>query len=347
MRGANAGATGSGSSAGARVSDAWSYHGFLALVLENSRLRVTVVPGHGAKILELSSKRAGRDLLYHHPRVDLRPPVFGANADDWWTGGIDEIAPTGHAAVVNGEQLPFLGEFWSQAWGHAIDDAGPERAAVHLWAEGVITPLRIDRWLELAPDSAVLRARHRLTNVGVEPVDFAWGIHPGIAVQPGSRIDVPARRGVYAEGHAVNGVEPGTEFDWPILPAGGGALDLGVARPADPPSWELTYAAQLAGGWLAVTDPDGSGFGVAFDERVFPVVWVWGVWGGWRGLYTVAVEPWTSWPARLDEVIAAGRQRTLDPGETLETELLYVAYEAMATVSGIDGDGRVSGEAKE
>jgi galactose mutarotase-like enzyme len=345
MQDASAGATPSGANPGATVSDAWSYRGFPALVLENSRLRVTVVPGHGAKILEFSSKRAGRDLLYHHPRVDLRPPVFGANADDWWTGGIDEVAPTGHASTVNGEQLPFLGEFWSQAWGHAVDDHGPERAAVHLWAEGVITPLRIDRWLELVPDSAVLHARHRLTNVGLEPVDFAWGIHPGIAVRPGSRIDVPARRGVYAEGHEADGIEPGTEFDWPILPSAAGSLDLSVARGTHPPSWELTYATQLAGGWLAVTDHDGSGFGVAFDERVFPVVWVWGVWGGWRGLYTVAVEPWTAWPARLDEVISAGRQRRLKPGETIETELRYVAYEGMATVSGIDGDGRVSGQA--
>jgi len=114
---------------GATISDAWSYRGFPVLVLENARLRVTVAPGHGAKILELSSKRAGRDLLYHHPRVDLRPPVFGANADDWWTGGIDEIAPTGHSCVVAGEQLPFLGEFWSQAWGHAVEGRGPERVA--------------------------------------------------------------------------------------------------------------------------------------------------------------------------------------------------------------------------
>ena len=152
---------------------------------------------------------------------------------------------------------------------------------------------------------------------------------------------------MYAEGHAAHGVASGTEFDWPTLPAAGGPLDLGVARQPDPPRWELTYATRLSGGWLAVTDPDGSGFGVAFDERVFPVVWVWGVWGGWRGLYTLAVEPWTAWPAKLDEVIAAGRQRTLGPGETLETELRYVAYEGMAAVSGIHGDGRVSGEAKE
>src|SRR3990170_2091856 len=255
---------------GATVSDDWSYRGFPALVLENSRLRVTVLPGHGAKVLEFSSKRAGRDLLYHHPRFDVRPPVFGANADDWWIGGIDEIAPTGHTCVIDGEQLPFLGEFWSQPWRHTIDDRGPDRAVVHLWAQGVITPLRIDRWLELSPDSPV------------------------------------------------------------------------------PPTWELVYATELDEGWLAVTDPDGgSGIAIAFDPAILPVVWQWGVWGGWRGLYTLAVEPWTAWPARLDQVIEAGRQRTLEPGATLETELRYVAYEGLTSVTSVDRSGRVSGRAKE
>ena len=340
-------ATMEASRGGATVSDAWSYRGFPTLVLENARLRVTVVPGHGAKILELSSKRAGRDLLYHHPRVDLRPPVFGANADDWWTGGIDEIAPTGHSCVVAGEQLPFLGEFWSQAWGHAVEGRGPERVAIHLWAEGVITPLRIDRWMSLESGEAVLRARHRLTNVGTEPVPFMWGIHPGLAVRPGSRIDVPARRAVYAEGHRANGVAAGTEFAWPALPTPSGPLDLSVARPPEPPSWELVHAMDLTGGWLALTDPDGSGFAMGFDPAVFPAVWVWGVWGGWRGLYAVAIEPWTAWPARLDEVIAAGRQRTLAAGETLETQMTYTAYEGLAAVTAVDGEGRVSGPPKD
>ena len=108
--------TGSGFDGGAWISDAWTYRGFPAIVLENGRIRMTVLPTHGAKVVELISKAADRDLLYHHPRFDVRPPVFGANADDWWTGGIDEIPPTGHPAVVGGEQLPFLGEFWSQAW---------------------------------------------------------------------------------------------------------------------------------------------------------------------------------------------------------------------------------------
>ena len=329
----------------ATASDEWTLRGFTAVVLENSRLRMTVLPGHGAKVWELSSKRAGRDLLFHHPRFDVRPPVYGVNVDDWWTGGIDEVAPTGHPCVIGGEQLPFLGEFWSQPWRYEIEDAGPEVARVHLSAGGIVTPLRIDRWMELRPDEPFVRSRHRLTNVGFEPFDYMFGIHPGLAVKPGSRIQAPAARALYEGGGGVD-TQDGTWYDWPALPQrSGGVLDLSIAREPDPPAVEQHFLTELRDGWLAVTDPvSRSGFAMAFDKEVFPVVWLWSVYGGWRGVYTAAFEAWTAYPGRLDKVIEGGLQRRLEPGETLETEVRFVTFEGLRSVTHVSHDGRVSGE---
>lgn len=327
------------------ISDSWSYRGFPAIVLENDRVRVTILPTNGAKVVELISKAADRDLLFHHPRFDVRPPVFGANVDDWWTGGIDEVAPTGHPAVVGGEQLPFLGEFWSQAWAARIVDDGPTTVAVELSCAGIITPLRIDRRMELRAGESFVRSTHRLTNVGYEPVPFMWGIHPGIAIRPGARIQVPGGIGTFHEGHPGLGVEQGTRFGWPHLPAVGGPIDLSVARPPDPPSWELVFVDELTAGWLAVTDPASrSGFAMSFDPMVFPVAWLWGVYGGWRGVYAVALEAWTAHPARLDDVIAAGHARTLEPGGSLVTEVRFIAFEGIASVAEVSPDGAVRGD---
>jgi hypothetical protein len=56
-----------------------------------------------------------------------------------------------------------------------------------------------------------------------------------------------------------------------------------VAR-ARSTSWELVFVDELSDGWLAVTDPASrSGFAMSFDPDVFPVAWLWGVYGGWRG----------------------------------------------------------------
>jgi galactose mutarotase-like enzyme len=328
---------------GATVTSAWSYRGFQALVLENELLRVVVLPGHGARMTEMVSKAAGRDLLYHHPRFDVRAPVFGANVDDWWTGGIDEVAPTGHPSIVNGEQLPFLGEFWSQAWEWAIEEDGPERVVVRFECGGIITPIRLVRHLELRANESFVRSSHRVINVGPEPVPFMWGIHPGLAIRPGARIQAPAGEAIFAEGHPELGLEAGTRFPWPNLALPDGrTIDLSVARAPKPPSWELAYLNQLAGGWLAVTDPTTrTGFALAFDPVALPVVWLWGVYGGWRAVYAVALEAWTSWPARLDEAIAAGRHRTLEPNAVFETELRFIAFTGIGSVGSVEPDGRV------
>lgn len=330
----------------ARIDDTWSYHGFGAVVLENDRLRVSVLPGYGARVVEFVSKRAGRDLLFHHPRLQPRQPPFGANVDDWWTGGIDEVVPTGHACTVDGDWLPSLGEFWSQSWGYRITADEPDRVEVELTADGIVTPLRLERAMELRAGEPFVRSRHRVTNMGYAPVPFMWGIHPGLAIRPGSQIAIPATEAVFWEGHPELGVQPGSVFRWPNMPAAGGrSIDLSTARAPDPPSWELVFASGLEGGWLAVTDPPTrSGFAMAFDPTMFPVVWLWGVYGGWRGIYTAAIECWTSWPARLDQAIEAGRNRVLAPGETLETELLFIATDDTARVHSVSRDGAVTGE---
>ena len=136
-------------------------------------------------------KPSDRDLLFHHPRVELRTPVFGANPDDWWTGGIDDVLPTGHPCAVDGENLPFLGEAWSLPWSAEQIDTN----TVRFIRDGVITPFRIERDMELRPGEPFVRMRHRITNVGTLPFHFIWGIHPGLPVGPATHIQIPARHG--------------------------------------------------------------------------------------------------------------------------------------------------------
>ena len=45
-----------------------------------------------------------------------------------------------------------------------------------------------------------------------------------------------------------------------------------------------------------------------------------------------------------DEVIAAGRARTLEPAEHLETEVRFIAFEGISSVAEVGSDGIVRGE---
>jgi hypothetical protein len=315
---------------GTRISFDWSYRGFGTCILENELLKVTVVPEVGAKVHEMIFKPADRDLLFHHPRVELRAPVFGQNADDWWSGGIDDVVPTGHPCVVGGEQLPFLGEVWSMPW--SVEQVGS--ATVRLSRDGVITPFRIEREMELRPGEPFVRVRHRIENVGLLPFRFIWGIHPSFPVGPATHVEVPARRGIVQDSWPDDRLgASGTEYAWP-------RAEVAEVGPEPHGTWDLHYATDLDGGWLAVWDEAwGCGFGMTFPTDVFACVWVWLVDGGWRGIRCVNVEPWTGYPARLDEAIEAGRATELAPGETLEAATRWIAFETRGPVRGFDEAG--------
>lgn len=309
----------------------WAVNGIGACILENRRIRCVVLPDVGAKIHQLIHKEADRDLLYHHPRVEVRTPVFGVNADNWWSGGIDDAIPTGHACVVGSEDLPFLGEVWSLPWSsEQVTDH-----SVRFTRQGVITPFAIEKTLELRPDEPFVRMHHRVTNVGLESVQLIWGIHPSVPIGLATRIQVPATRGVIEEfGPTQRHLDAkGVTYDWPRR----SMTDLG-GQPSG--AWDLHYAIGLQAGWLAVWDQAwGTGFGMTFPLDVFDSVAVWLVDGGWRGIRCAAVEPWAGYPSRLDEAIAAGHARTIEPGGELTADTRLIAFNTTRPISGFTEDG--------
>jgi hypothetical protein len=314
-----------------RVSFDWAYRGLRTCILENDLLRVTVVPDVGAKVHEMVFKPKDRDLLFHHPRVELRQPVFGQNADDWWSGGIDDVVPTGHPCIVDGEELPFLGEVWSMPWSSERVGA----ATVRFARQGVITPFAIEREMELRPGEPFVRVRHRIANVGTLPFRLIWGIHPSVPVSADTHVEVPATRGVIEESWPGDRLgSPGTEYAWP-------RPEIATPGADSAGTWDFHYATGLEAGWLAVWDGAwGCGFGMTFPHELLSCVWVWFVDGGWRGIRCVNVEPWLGYPARLDRAIEAGRAVELGPGDELEADTRLIAFEGRGSVRGFDEEGR-------
>lgn len=328
----------------ARVTEGWSVHDSPALILENAALRVTVLPELGGHVLELIDKAADRDLLWVNPRTRPRRAPYGAHFDDWWSGGWDEIFPTGDRAKLHGEELPYMGELWSVPWTVEAGAAG-ERAWVSTAGLATMAPARLERTLELRDDEPVLRVHYRLTNLDVRPLPFLWGIHPSFAVTPAHRIDAPAgemRVGV-SSGPAMGTV--GTTYSWPAQPdrtAAGGLRDVRRVLPASAAVFGGHWATDLAAGWLGLTDTSTHrGVAIAFPVEIFPHAWLWQVYGGWRGHHHLCLEPWTGYPMQLEEAQAAGRARVLQPGESLEADVALVLFSGLDAVAAVErrGDG--------
>lgn len=311
-------------------------YGLEALVLENAALRVTVLPALGGHVAELVDRAGGRDLLWHNPRTAPRPAPYGAYFDDWWSGGWDEIFPSGDRGTLHHELLPYMGELWCVPWTAEATSDGDE-ASTTATGFGTIAAARFERRLSLRTDEPVLRAHYRIDNLDVRPLPFTWGIHPAFAVTPAHRIDHPGRemRVGVSSGPGMGVVGDG--YRWPDLPDAtlpSGSRDMRRVRPREDAVFGGHWAADLPEGWLALTDTSTRrGVAIVFDRTVFPHAWLWQVYGGWRGHHHVALEPWTSHPMQLEAAEAAGRARILQPGESLETDVAFVLSSGVDAVT--------------
>lgn len=329
-----------------RVDDRWSYDGQPAIRIENAALAIDVLPGMGAKILNLLDKRHDRQVLWRNPRVRVRPGPLHADVDDYFAGGWDDAFPTGDACNNEyGERLPYMGEIWNLALTPRIVSAGPEEAVVVFDGLTPITTARWTRTLRLAAGEPVLRLDTRIENVGHRPFSFCWGSHPSLAVSEGTRLDVPARDGLVTDAGTGGPLgDLGDAYDYPVLRAAADdALDV---RHVPAPAFGRHALHALTGlhdGWVAATDPaTRSGFGLRFDRETHPAVWQWMAYGGFRGWYHAILEPWTSAHTSLEAARAAGEARSLAPGETFASTMTAVLYDGVDGVAGIAADSAVS-----
>ena len=322
---------------GARIDDQWGYRGLRVIRLENSRIAVDVMPELGGKIFRIIDKAGDRDVLWHSPRVQPHRAALHDNFDDHWPGGWDEAFPGGAPSPNRyGDQLPYMGELWTTEAADRIVRADSGGVELELVLETPITPARWTRRLILDDDSPVLRIAYRMENAGTMPFDWNWGIHPVAAVTPHHRFDVPARLAEVDEnGGGTLGVK-GDRYEWPMF----NGMDIREVMGPETQAFALHYLTELQDGWVATTDvPAKRGFGLVFDRQMFPVVWLWMVYGGWRGYYHAIAEPWTGYPSPLAEAVAAGRSRVLDPGAVMETEVAAVIYDGVGSVSKLTADG--------
>jgi len=289
--------------------------------LDGELLSLSVFPEAGGKVFDLVHKPTGFNLLWHNPRVALARTYAGATFDDVWCGGWDELFPTDPPCTLDGNAYHDHGDLWIGPWEWSVEKDDGAEATVCLRRFAVSLPCLMEKWISLRRGAPAVIFRHRLTNLGTQPVSFVWNLHVAHAIEPGSRVHLPA-------GHV--GVEPPdrgrlgdcvVEASWPLDESAPG--DLSVLPGPEAGLTEWLFARDLREGWCAVTHPSvGVGLELAFDRDVFSTVWLWGVFGGWRGHYFLLTEPCTSPPGSLADNVSRGLAASLEAGGVLETEVV-------------------------
>ncbi len=224
------------------------------------------------------------------------------------------------------------GEISLVPWTLDVLEDDPQQVSVRCRVRGLRTPFLLERTMTVRADGAALFLDERLVNESGDDLDLMWGHHVAFGrpfLDPGARIWTSARAIVAEDpmaGFEPRRVQPGHTGPWPIATApDGSAIDLGaVPDAASAAGREMCYLSDFEGdAWYAIASPD-HGFAMRWDADVFRYLWLWqeftptGGYPWWKRVYTVALEPWTSFPTLgLPEAVRRGTQLVLPAGASV------------------------------
>ncbi|MEU8029811.1 DUF5107 domain-containing protein [Streptomyces sp. NPDC049099] len=273
-----------------------------ALVIENDRLRATVLPGLGGRVVSLLHLPTGRELLYRNPV--FQPANFALNGA-WYSGGIEwNIGATGHTTL-------------SCAPVHAARVRAPdgtEMLRLWEWERLRDLPFQVDLWL---PDgSDFLYAGVRIRNPHERPVPTYWWSN--IAVPEEVRVLAPAEEAWHLDHERRLRRVPVPSYD-----------GIDRTHPLNSPC-AADYFYDVPDGrrrWIAALDADGHGLvQTSTDVLRGRKLFVWGHRPGGRRWQEWLTEPGTGGYCEIQAGLA-------------RTQLEHVRLQAESEVSWLEAYG--------
>ncbi len=318
---------------GARVREV-EIDGLPLIELENKVLRVGILAGKGADLVEWLWKPRDVDLAWRSPwgiahpgMVPASDPDPVASFMDVYHGGWQTVFPHGSVpARPQGTPYGQHGEAHLLPWDAELVEDTADAVEVKFSLRLRRMPFLLERWVRLEASAPSFTYRERATNLcGVE-LTANWGQHVTFGppfLEPGCRIVLPD--GVTVGQHGVGADEVrrsriAGDVAWPTVTGADGApLDLSVI-PAPGTASEMVYLEGFGReGWYAVEQPRlKMAAKVRWDASLFPVCWLWQefgastAWPFFGQAYVIGLEPFAARPP-LGEVTREAM--TFAPGE--------------------------------
>jgi len=170
---------------------------FVSLVLENERLRAVVLPEVGGKLVSLTDKASGRELLHRNP---VFQPANLALRNAWTSGGVEwNAGQTGHHYLT-----------CSPVFAARVTGAGREPILrIYEWERIKGFTWQVD--FHLPDDSPFLFAHVRLVNPHPYEIPIYWWTNIAVEETPDVRVLAPADTALH---HAREGLTLMTLPTW-------------------------------------------------------------------------------------------------------------------------------------
>jgi hypothetical protein len=168
---------------GCRITE-FAHLGYAVLVLENDKLRITLLPGKGSDVIQFLYKPLDTDFMWaSQPGLQPAGAVKAAAGHahpflDNYPGGWQEILPNfGDPCIYKNTELGLHDEVSTLPWNYAIVEDEPRCVSVTLEVRCVRTPFRIHKTLTLRAGCG-LEIEERVQNESAETMDCTRGHHP-------------------------------------------------------------------------------------------------------------------------------------------------------------------------
>jgi hypothetical protein len=209
-----------------------------ALVLENDRLRATVLPSLGGRLYSLVHKPSGRELLYRNP---VFQPANLALRDAWFAGGVEwNLGSTGHTTLTCAPMF-------------AAEVDGPDGTPVLRlweWERTRDLPYHLDFWLP--EDSDFLLVGVRIRNPHPHDVPVYWWSNIAVPQTADTRVLAPATQAWhYGYSGRLGLVDVPGSLTYPARAESAADYFFECSRP-----------------WIAAVDGDGRGLLQTSTERL-------------------------------------------------------------------------------
>lgn len=316
---------------GCRIHDSLTYSGMKTLVLENERIRITLLLDKGAEVVEFLYKPKDLDFVWLTENGIQNPTDYLPTSSDpissfvdYYPGGWQEVFPNGGPTSSSlGAQFGQHGEVAHMPWDYEIVEDKPEKINVRLTVMPRKIPVRLTRTLTLLSDNSSLFVEEELENLSDVSLPYMWGQHLAFGkpfLGEGTTINLPEGISVMTDDDDLAAdqrarVRRGEIYQWPwVDDLQGGKFDLSIVPPAETPS-EMIYLTGFPNvGWYQLENRKlNMGIKVEWDAERLPYLWYWQEFGAtksypWYGRhYNIGLEPFSSYPTQgLHKAVANG-----------------------------------------
>jgi hypothetical protein len=339
------------------------YKGFRTIVIENEKIRVSILLDKGTDIIEFLYKPVDIDFMWRSP---LEVNAFNKNQItkqldtggffDSYEGGWQECLPNINLpSNYKGSCVGLHGEITLLPWCYEVVIDSVYEVKLKFFVRMRRVPFFVTKYITLKSNSSILEFEEIIKNEGDEEFKFMWGFHPVVGkpfLDENCFIDIPEGSigHTYEIDYSGNCILPlDKDFNWPYVEdLKKNKVDLSkIFTPEIKTAFNI-YIKNLKEGWYGITNiKKGLGFGLKWDVNIFKYLMFWFVYRGFYNFpfygrtYNIGIEPWSAIPGDLDEVIKLKRELVLLPQKEMKTKYYAIVFESKNRINGFTKDNKI------